>query len=366
MSRLETKVENMTPEENGEQVERVSMGRKLRVFFGLLSLALVIVVGTIGWWYVSAFNQAAGIGSNYLYNQVSIGLKQVVPQAKGRTNLLLLGLDEVSQQRSGSLLTDTIIVISIGEEGEISLLSLPRDLWIEAFKTKINALYYYGELNEDTTGEELTRTSVEDITGLEIHYSLVTKMSTVRSLIGVLGYIPIEVETGFVDNKFPRDDVPVDMEPESLRYETVEFVEGKQDFDGERALKFIRSRNSEDQEEGNDIGRSKRQQQVIAGIVTRLKSKDILYNPAIMGGIYGLWGDEVFTDLEDSDVLAIFKQLMGTRVNLKTLSIPIVNDNGSGLIFHPAIEKYDQWVYEPVDPTWKELTAWIQVNLGER
>lgn len=330
------------------------------LFLGCIALAAV----TFSWWYLTAFEQAANESIPSLYSEFKTGWTSPLPHENQHTNILLLGLDEIGLQRNGSLLTDSIILLSLDHKtGEITLLSIPRDLWIAPLQTKINALYYFGELAEDTTGKDMVIQTIEEVTGVPIHFSLVLKLNTVRSIINAIDHVSIDIEDSFTDTKFPKEGVDPSITPEALRYETVEFKAGNQQLDGDQALKFIRSRHSENQEEGTDISRSKRQQQLISAIVARLKSKDVLLNPAIIGALYQIWQTEVDTDLSNTNIASMLRLFRKHPPQFTFLKIPIDQDEGS-VIYHPPTSRYNQWVYEPYDHSWAEFSAWYQSQLN--
>jgi LCP family protein required for cell wall assembly len=357
-------VKNLNDE---KEVNKVGPLDKKRTNFVVVVASLIVVslfLVFVGfWWYMTAFGQAAGVGVGELVETFKTGWQSELHAEEGRTNFLLLGLDE-NGQRNGSMLTDTMVLISVGQEADVKMISIPRDLWIDAFKTKINALYYYGEISTETTGEDLVKTVIEQITGIPIHFSLVTTLDSVSTIIDAVSYIEVDVKQGFVDNKFPRDDVAPDIEPEYLRYETVEFVMGNQKFDGKTALKYIRSRNSENEEVGTDLARSARQREVITALVSRVTSKDIIMNPSMVGALYRLWHNEVTTNLADSDLVSLMKGLINQKeFGFEAFSIPVNNEGEEGLIYHPPVTKYNLWVYEPVDPSWVMMNSWFQTNL---
>ena len=59
----------------------------------------------------------------------------------GRTNVLVLGI--AGGGHAGADLTDTMIILSIApEQKKVALLSLPRDIWSDTLKDKINSAYH--------------------------------------------------------------------------------------------------------------------------------------------------------------------------------------------------------------------------------
>lgn len=317
----------------------------------------------LGWRYATAFEQAAGQPLSFFINNARAGWKQNPFVEKDRMTFLLLGLDEIKNQRDGSMLTDTIMLISIGKNGKITLLSLPRDLWIDSLKTKINALYYYGEESEETTGVDLVKSVVEDISGLPIDHYFVLRMEVVQAVIDALGGIDLEVPRTFEDSQFPRDDVDPATPDPSLLYETVRFEKGQQHFDGLTALKYIRSRHSIDLTEGTDAARTLRQHAVVDAVVNKILSRETMMNPEVLGKLYRIYKEEVKTTIGETEIVSLAKALYKKDLSIKPLALPVSKDEVVGIIVNPPITKYKQWVYEPVDTSWSQFRLFIAKNL---
>jgi len=339
--------------------------KKSNLLIFTIILFIIFSLSIFSWWYLTAFQQAAGKTISYFYQTSKEIKNHQIKSDENRTNILLLGLDEIGQVREGSLLTDTIIIISISSSGSINLIPLPRDLWINSLKTKINAIYYYGELSNQTTGSQLTQKITQDITGLPIHYFLILKLETVKSVIDAMEGINVDVQQSFIDTQYPRDDAdPTATDPAKL-YETIEFYQGTQHMDGATALKFIRSRKSQDESEGTDTARSNRQQQVINAIIAQVKSFKIIINPYALGSLYSLWNQQIQTNLSDKDILSLTKQLSQNGLDISTIQIPIKDKDSDGILINPPIYKYNQWVYEPLDFTWNQLHQFVKTSLKD-
>ncbi|MFC1653724.1 LCP family protein [Patescibacteria group bacterium] len=354
-------------EDKDLSLNNTSKKPRRRLVFFLMAIPVLAILSSIfivAWWYSSAFAQAGNISQNELSSSIKQGLNHDFFQSQMNHNVLILGMDQIGQNRNGSLLTDTIIVANLSRGGKINLISVPRDLWINSLKTKINALYYYGEKDPHITGEELMKKSLEEITGQSISHTITLNLETVRKIIDSIGGVQVDVEMGFVDEKYPKDDVDPNILPIELRYETVAFNKGKQEMDGNTALKFIRSRQSQNEDENTDISRSKRQQKIIFSIISKLKSKEIILNPSVMGALYKVWQEEVNSSLFLKDLVSLGKAFATENVSLNQIGIPVKSDTEDGIMYNPPANKYKQWVYEPVDPTWTEFQEFFEKNLN--
>ena len=68
----------------------------------------------------------------------------------GKVNLLILGKGGVGH--AGGDLTDTMIFASVSlKDDSVSLVSLPRDIWIPEIRAKINSAYYWGKVKPEDT-----------------------------------------------------------------------------------------------------------------------------------------------------------------------------------------------------------------------
>ena len=350
------------------QIEKVKPTPfKWRLGYTIGIVTLVLISLTFIWfnWFARSFAKTATVPLRPIIDAVNAGIKINPFEKKEIFNLLILGLDQVMNQRESSNLTDTMMMVSINKNGRVTLISLPRDLWIDALKTKINSLYYYGEESEATTGMELVATMMEEITGVKVDGTIILRLGTVQKVIDVLGGVMVDVPKGFTDTEFPRDNVDITQSDPEILYETVTFNPGLQSMDGATALKYIRSRHSTDIAEGNDVSRVKRQQQVVLAITNNLKKPTTWFNPNRLGALYLIYQNEVKTNLQLEDFVGLTWAIKQTPLTFITTQIPIETEETMGIIRHPAIEKYKLWVYEPVDPTWQELRQWVKEQMEQ-
>lgn len=294
--------------------------------------------------------------------------KDSVPSSKGRVNILILG--KGGETHTAGELTDTIIFASIDlNEKNTFLLSLPRDIWIPEQRAKLNSMYYWGNQKVSNGGLVLAKSEVEKIVGLPVHFSLVFDFSTFRQIIDILGGIEVDVEHGFVDEKFPiagRENDLCEGDPLYLcRYEKLEFVSGFQKMDGETALKFARSRNAEG-DEGTDFAREARQQKVIQGVKNAILNKNFLIDYKKVRALALLVFESVETDIKIPQGATIARKIYNTK-NQRSFVLP------EEFLINPPISRiYDfQYVFIPKEKStdggnnWSSLQSWIKENLNE-
>lgn len=324
----------------------------------MVGFGVVIILVVWLWWYVTQFEQAAEVSATDITSEVKAGFVQDAFNSQGMYTILVLGIDEITNQREGSLLTDTILLTAIHDNGVVTLISLPRDLWIDSLKTKINALYYYGESAHPGEGEVLVAEVIEEITGIKPDYTMVLTMAMVAQVIDTMGGITLTVPETFVDTQFPRADVDIQTvtDPDVL-YTTVTFESGEQHMDGERALTYMRSRHSTTLSQGTDIARNGRQQAVIGAMVAQVIQPGTLIHPEKTGGLLKDFL-ALDTSLSLREIISLGRGLWGKRISFQTTTIPVESVETPGIITIPPVEKYNQWVFEPVDPSWEAFQLW--------
>lgn len=299
-----------------------------------------------------------------LYSQVYTGLSTLPDVSQGKKNILVLGVDEVDGRPETSILTDTMMFVSLNmNTGSITTLSIPRDLWVDTYKSKINAFYQYGRTKYPEKPQQYTTEVVEEVFGVPIHHTIVVSLKDLETVIDLLQGIDVEIPRTFEDTQFPRSgvDVSVVRDPKIL-YETVRFEQGVEHMTGARALQYIRSRHSLDPAEGTDEARSRRQQEVIGSIIRRMQDPSVLSNLETMGKLYAWYTQRFGSELSPSEVIATARSFYPVveNMSLRAHVLSIKENGAEGVLYHPRNLVFGQWVYLPVDPSWKGVRDEIQ------
>lgn len=283
-----------------------------------------------------------------------------IKSLNGITSILVLG--KGGEGHTAPDLTDTMMVVFLNQNTKkVSILSLPRDIWVPAIRAKLNSAYYWGKQNLNNNFE-IVNLSVEEITGIPISYTVVIDFSLFKDLIDTLGGINVIVENSFSDLKYPISDKENDLcngdKTYACRYETIFFEKGVTKMDGETSLKFVRSRNSEGLE-GTDLAREVRQQKVISAIKEKVLSKEIILNPLKLKEIYDVTFSHVESNLDNKSLLILGRLVFKLKNNISFFSIPEdlmeVSQNN---------KRYDyQYVFIPKSGLWLELREWIKNSL---
>ena len=372
---------------NTTRLKRIEQRKKM-FKIGALTLGLLLIIG-----FGLMLSRLRGF-----YNKINTGaVDSKTQQAKEKTeyNILLLGYG--GGNHDGTYLTDTIMVANMNlKDKKVVLVSIPRDIWVQVptktdpFHTKINAVYQMGLFPKnypDVDSSLLTKDNpsglikkvVENITGLPIDAYFAVDFQGFIQTIDTLNGIDVEVKKSFTDYEYPiegKEEELCDKEEEfkqiepflkpgyneedktklfqekpeleeffnnitddpekafPCRYETLTFDKGTVHMDGETALKFARSRHSE--EDGGDYNRAHRQQQVLSAVKDKVLRIDFI--PKILPLMNDL-ENNVATDMPLADINKLL--LEGRNANTyKVTSFVVsedylsfdVSDNGQSIV----------------------------------
>ena len=209
------------------------------------------------------------------------------------TTYLLAGSDSradgaVQDGFNDSERADSIMLVNIAPNGQKVALSIPRDTYAEIPGVgwdKINASYAYG-------GPQLLVETIEKLTGLTVDHFVQIGMGAVPDMVDAVGGVEL-----CYDND--ADD----------QYSGLTWTAGCHTVDGTTALQFSRMRY---QDPEGDIGRTKRQRQVISKVISSAASPSTLLNPAKTLRVERA-GSKSFTIDEDSSVMTVASLVWALR-----------------------------------------------------
>jgi len=318
----------------------------------VILLLVVVGLGLVWWWVVRPLSrQTQNIISSY---------NTQLPTVGGRTNFLLLGM--AGGKHDGSDLTDTIIFVSVDSSGVVTMLSIPRDIWVPSKRAKINTGFYYGEqMQPNGGGFILAKSMASEVIDQPIQFAAVINFANFEKVIDAIGGVDINVERTFDDYEFPiagkeNDTCNGDLEYK-CRFEHLHFDAGMAHMNGALALKYVRSRHAND-EEGTDFARSARQEKLLLALKDKLISGKILSKPKQIQALYASMSSAVATDISPNLYSAFVKLgLKSIKTNVirsATLQIP------DQLYNPPVSAKHDgQWVLLPKSDDWKIIFGFV-------
>ena len=283
----------------------------------------------------------------------------------GRTNFLILGISGGNHE--GPNLTDSIMFVSINPKTKDTLLlSIPRDIWIDSLKQKINAAYALGEAKKKGGGLILAKAAVSEIIGQPVHYALVIDFNAFRQAIDLVGGVDVYAERTFDDFKYPKEDKKWETAATESGdiYEHLHFKKGWQHMDGATALKFARSRNSEDETEGTDFARSKRQQKIILAFKDKLFSHQTFLDIPKLVKTAKTFQTNIDTDIKEENFPKLAR--LALKFNEKKLRSVVLDEDTKekpGFLENPPIGEYGAWVLVPRTRSWNDFQNFLKKEL---
>lgn len=191
-------------------------------------------------------------------------------------------------------MSDTIIVCSYNPKtGNASMLSIPRDTYVEngnykySAQNKINYLYNGGK------NPEKTLEAVNEITGLDIKYYVLIDTAALRKLVDLIGGVEFDVP----------DDMDYDDYTQDLH---IHLKKGLQTLTGEQAEGVARFRHNNDgssysYEYGNeDYGRMRTQRSLIVAVA---KQTIKLKNIKEIGNMINIMKEDIKTNMDISSLI---------------------------------------------------------------
>src|ERR1700716_52148 len=179
--------------------------------------------------------------------------------------VLLLASDDDGKNQSP--LTQSMILVRVEPATKhVTMLSIPRDLWVPLStggSAKIDAAYAYG-------GPTAAIATVERNFQVHIDEYAWVGLKGLIKLIDRLGGVDLLISNPVLDDVYPND-----IDGGFLYdYKRVAVLPGAQHLDGSRALQYVRSRHNDS---NGDFGRSARQRQT---------------SRSVRSAVYQLWRDQ--------------------------------------------------------------------------
>ncbi len=213
---------------------------------------------------------------------------QLKTDDKGRTNVLILGIGDAGHD--GAQLSDTNLVVSLDKTSRsTAMISVPRDLRVnipDYYPAKINLANSLG-------GSVLASRIVGDTLNLPIHYYLQADFSALKEAVDIVGGIDVTVKDRLYDPEYPCDE-------DQYRSCGLDIKPGIYHMDGSMALAYTRCRKGTC---GSDFGRSKRQQEMLKLVKTKLTTPSVMLNPWRITGLIKIWRMHVSTNMSVNNVI---------------------------------------------------------------
>ncbi len=202
--------------------------------------------------------------------------------------------------------TDTILYVQVVND-DVTLIALPRDLWMEGWNGRINSVFI-------RRGAEGLRRAAEDVLGLPVDYHVIINLEIFEGLVDALGGVEMNV-------------------PHVMRYTdragglVIDLQPGVQVLDGESAAGFVRYR----QTQRGDFDRLDRVKLLAHAVLARVRELHvgaITRLPALI--------DTFFEDVETNATPALARELVPRlpRLRIQAATLPVVElETDSRLLF---------------------------------
>ena len=260
-----------------------SPGPFAQLFRGVaIALAVLLVSGGAVLAYA-----AVDLTQSFTADAVDLKGQPAVPpdlgELKGGVNMLLVGSDECepdfaqyfgdrcSGDDAEGNLNDVNMLVHISDSPRrVTVISFPRDLMApmpsctdkdgnESYASdyrQINSAYLYGGLS-------CVVQTVSELSGLDIPFAAKVSFGGVINITDAIGGVDVCIANGIKD-----------------RYTGIDWPAGMRTVKGLDALQFLRTRHGVG--DGGDLGRISNQQQYMSRLANKLKSEDVLSNPATL------------------------------------------------------------------------------------
>ncbi len=287
-------------------------------------------------------------------------------------NILLLGTG--GGKHEGPNLTDSIIFASIDtNNNKVTLVSIPRDLWVPDLNGRVNIAYSVGEDKRKGAGLLLARSAVSKVLNQPVDYAVRLNFDGFIQAVDLVGGLDINIDQTFDDYQYPIEGKEndscghTDFEIASLsaqiasgsatelnsfpcRYFHVHFDKGPLHIDGKTALEFVRSRHAEG-DEGSDFSRSVRQEKIIKAFKDKILSPQTLFNPVKFVSLYAILKENIDTDInknEFDDFIRLAQKLKNAKIQTAVLDYGDQQKGLPGLLVNPPLSDFNGgWVLIP-------------------
>ncbi|HUM86288.1 MAG TPA: LCP family protein [Actinomycetota bacterium] len=303
----------------------VQLRRSARLLAGVSAAAILLSSGA-GWATVRHY-------AGQVQRIDAFGEEREAPAAGEPITFLVVGSDsreglsdrQVRRLHTGwdvyGQRTDTMMVAHLSRDGEVTVVSLPRDSLATipahtdengeqqpATEDKLNAAYSYG-------GAPLLVKTVEQTTGVPIDHYLEVNFAGFVKMVNALGGVEVCVPTEISDA------------PSGLVLPA-----GRSTLKGRDALAYVRARYFDPTA---DIGRMKRQQAFVGSMVHKAASSEVLLDPAKATAFVDAMLSSMRVDqsLDNAQVLELTRRLAEvdpSKVTFRT--VPVVGERPMGTI----------------------------------
>jgi LCP family protein required for cell wall assembly len=276
-SRPQTRMPDPAAERRSHRKEVRRKRHRIRSFFKVTAIVLVLVVAGLGGLAYGYQSKIAAQISKFDLGGVPQHERPVaaVPEAM---NILLVGSDSrlskgkpAAGWQAGEQRADSLMLVHVAADRKsVDVVSIPRDSWVEipgeGF-SKINGAYAYG-------GPPGLLRTVEALSGVRIDHMVVADFTGFKDMTDAVGGVEITVPVATGDNRNW-------------------FEAGTHRMTGKQALGYVRQRHNLP---AGDLDRVKRQQNWIRAVIKEALSRDTLTSPVELNNFLNALSKSVSVD----------------------------------------------------------------------
>lgn len=296
----------------------------------LIATAIVAAAG-VAWgttaWLDSKFVQVEALDEN------SPDIKRPDAQ-RGTENFLIVGSDsrgganaKLDKAGVSGARSDTVMIAHIpADRRRVVVVSFPRDLEVtrpactrwnsatgaytletvpSAANVKLNTAYAFG-------GPRCVTKLIQQLTGIRMNHFAGIDFSGFQRMVDAVGGVPMNIPAPVID-----------------KYQgTVVAKPGALTFDGERALRFVRSRTVQG-DPTSDYGRIERQQQVISALLGTALSREVLLDSEKLGSFVTAFADATVGENIDVTQLLTLAQSMNASEDQRVTFLTVPTTGGA-------------------------------------
>lgn len=268
----------------------------------LVAIILILIIGIAAFIFFTLHNVKTTVNDKIHEPVTSIDKDTSDKKSKDSKplNILLMGIDE-DTERQGIGRADALIVLTLNPEQEkMQMVSIPRDTRTELIQPdggvynvdKINHSFAFGKAidNTDASGADMTVATVENFLDIDVDFYVSINMDGLTELVDQVGGVTVTNTVAWTDKNY-------------------DFPKGDVQLDGKKALAYVRMR--KDDPEG-DFGRTRRQRQIIQGIIDKGASVGTVGK---INGVIDVLGNNMNTNMDYENMKTMLKNYRNARRN---------------------------------------------------
>lgn len=226
-------------------------GRRIALYFGILVLAVILVVGGSYFWINGKLNKTVTLPATTV---TSAGTNWLIAGSDQRTGISRSVRAQLHLGAEGADASDSLMLLHTGS-GKPVLISIPRDSYVPIpghGSNKINAALAIG-------GPTLLVQTVEQVTGLRIDHYMSIGFGGLADVVNTVGGVHICLPAAVKDP-----------------YSGANLKAGCQNLNGTQAIQFVRSRHAF---ATSDLQRIQDQRAFLQALLSKATSPGVYLNP---------------------------------------------------------------------------------------